>query len=58
MRLIGVSIRVSEEDHEAIFNLLSANLEMIRQEHPQMVYEFAEEERLADPALPPPVSID
>jgi hypothetical protein len=56
MRLIGISVHVSEEDHEVICKLLSESLEMIRQEHPHIVYEFAEEERLSDPALSPPVS--
>jgi hypothetical protein len=52
MRLIGVSIRVSEEDHGAVCDLLTHYLEVIRQKHPVLVYELAEEERLIDPALP------
>ena len=52
MRLIGVSIRVSEEDHSAVCDLLRHYLEVIRQKHPVLVYEVAEEERMIDPALP------
>jgi len=51
MRLIGVSIRVSEEDYGAVCDSLIRYLELIRQKHPLLVYELAEEERLVDPAL-------
>jgi hypothetical protein len=54
MRLIGVSIRVPEEDHGAVCDLLTHYLDIIRQKHPALVFELAEEERLADPALPVP----
>jgi hypothetical protein len=52
VRLIGVSIRVPEEDDGAVCDLLTHYLEVIRQKHPVLVYELAEEERLADPAVP------
>jgi hypothetical protein len=51
MRLIGVSIRVPEEDHGAVCDLLTHYLDIIRQRHPALVYELAEEQRSADPAL-------
>jgi hypothetical protein len=54
MRLIGVSIRVPEADHGAVCDLLNHYLDIIRQKHPALVFELAEEERLADPALPVP----
>jgi hypothetical protein len=53
MRLIGVSVRVSEEDHSTVCDLLTHYLEVIRQKRPVLAHEVAEEERLIDPARPP-----
>jgi hypothetical protein len=53
MRLIGVSIRVAEDEHEAVCDSLSKMLETIREAHPGVVYEMAEEVRSSDPALSP-----